>query len=67
MLTCLADNADAFGEAIEAKDLERPLKQCSFRTRNGRVYRAIYLIEEERVFVLRVRGPGQANLQQDEI
>ena len=57
----------SFGSALEIEGLDATLKQCLFKTPKGRAYTAIYLIENESVIVLRVRGPGQPPLQTDEI
>jgi hypothetical protein len=38
-----------------------------FKTRRGRYYRLVYVIAEDEVHVLRVRGPGQPDLLPDEI
>ena len=57
----LESNADSFGEALENKDCPLlDLKQTFFKTRRGRVYRLLYFVEGTDVYVLRVRGPGQA-------
>jgi plasmid stabilization system protein ParE len=64
----LASHADAFGEAIENKDCsEFEVHQIFFKTRRGRVYRAVYFIEDKTVYVLRVRGPGQAPIAPDDL
>lgn len=61
-LLLLKQNADSYGEAVEASHFDRPLKQCLFKTAKGRTYRFVFLIEGDEVFVLRVRGPGQPTL-----
>jgi hypothetical protein len=60
LLVHLSQHADSFGVALERPDCELPIRQALFKTRRGRVYRAVYFIERSDVFVLRVRGPGQA-------
>ncbi|MGE3641967.1 MAG: hypothetical protein AB7G28_25720, partial [Pirellulales bacterium] len=60
LLERLSRDAESFGEALERQDCELPIRQALFKTRRGRVYRVIYFIEHSDVFVLRVRGPGQA-------
>ncbi len=59
-LTLLERSADSFGEAAENKDCPFDVRQVFFRTRRGRVYRVLYFIEDHTVYVLRVRGTGQA-------
>ena len=56
-----------FGDAPEAAPLGQPLQQILFKTQSGRRYRAIFKVEENDVYLLRVRGPGQPALRRDEI
>lgn len=56
----LSRDAESHGEAMEARDCDVSIRQALFKTRRGRVYRIIYFIERSDVFVLRIRGPGQA-------
>ena len=56
----LSRDAESFGAAQERRDCDLPVRQALFKTHRGRVYRVIYFIEGNDVFVLRVRGPGQA-------
>jgi len=63
----MATEPHSSGSALNIEGLEANLKQCLFKTPKGRTYRAIYLIENKSVIVLRVRGPGQPPLQTDEI
>ncbi|MEM6779993.1 MAG: hypothetical protein AAF670_20225 [Planctomycetota bacterium] len=67
MLGDLAEEADAFGQAAEAVDLGRDLKQKFFKTPRGRIYRTVFLVREQNVYVVRVRGPGQPDLSPDEL
>jgi len=59
----LQANPHSFSEALEAKDCEFAVKQALFKTPKGRVYRVIFFIEGNNVFILRVRGPGQAPIK----
>ena len=43
------------------------LHQVLFKTRRGRTYRAVFTIRDNTIFILRVRGPGQAPLTADEL
>ena len=56
----LKQDAATFGLAPENVDCEFEVRQALFKTRRGRVYRALFFIEGTEVFILRVRGPGQA-------
>ncbi len=67
-LVTLAENADSFSEALENKDCPLlEVKQTFFKTRRGRVYRLLYFVEGSDVYVLRVRGPGQAPVDPQEL
>lgn len=59
--------ADASPLAEECEQLDLDARQILFKTRRGRVYRAVFHIDEGNVFVLRIRGPGQAAINADEL
>ena len=63
----LAEHADSHSAALEVDQCSVPLKQALFRTRRGHTYRAVFTIVGTQVRILRVRGPGQPPLQEDEI
>lgn len=67
MLDRLADAPLEFPAAPESEPLQRSLRQALFKSPRGRTYRAVFLIEEDAVYVLRVRGPGQPPLTSDEL
>jgi len=67
MINRLESSADSFGEAIESAELKIDVRQALFKTRRGRVYRALFIIERNEVFVLRIRGPGQAPVEADDV
>jgi plasmid stabilization system protein ParE len=67
MLERLAKQPLACGQAPEAVTLERELWQAMFKTRHGNLYRAIFLVEDSTVYLLRVRGFGQPPIERDEI
>lgn len=56
-----------YPRAAEDSLTTHEVRQCLFKTRRGRTYRALYTIVEDEVRVLRVRGPGQAPLTDDEL
>lgn len=62
MLERLQEQPLACGQALEAKQLGRDLREAMFKTPQGNVYRGVFLVEGESVFLLRVRGPGQSPL-----
>lgn len=67
-LVGLQTDADSFSLAIENKDCEHlEVRQAFFKTRKGRVYRLLYTIDNHDVYVLRVRGAGQAPVSPSEV
>ena len=67
LLARLAAHAGSCPTALEAADCTAPLKEAAFRTQHGRTYRAIFTIAGDEVRILRIRGPGQPPLQDDEL
>ena len=63
----LKSNATSHAEADENSELEADTKQALFKTRRGRIYRILFLIESSGVYILRVRGPGQAPIGQADL
>jgi plasmid stabilization system protein ParE len=63
----LRHDAASFALALENADCELEVRQGLFKTRRGRVYRTLFFIEGEEVFILRVRGPGQAPVVPQEL
>jgi plasmid stabilization system protein ParE len=45
----------------------REIRQILFKTSHGRIYRALYVVAENEVRVVRIRGPGQPDLMDDEL
>jgi len=67
LLERIATQAPSFGSAPENDDCEFDVRQALFKTRRGRVYRALFFIEAQDVYILRVRGPGQAPVDPGEL
>jgi len=67
MLERVATSDDSLAAAHEHRDLEMDVKQTLFKTRRGCVSRALLIIEGHEVFILRVRGPGQATVDADDL
>jgi plasmid stabilization system protein ParE len=63
----LKQDAPSFGKAPESQDCDFEVSQGLFKTRRGRVYRALFFIEGQDVYILRVRGPGQAPVTPEDI
>lgn len=67
MVKRLKQQAHSCALAHEHENFEWDVRQALFKTRRGRVYRALFLIEGQDVYILRVRGSGQAPVQPDEL
>ena len=67
MVLRLEKQAPSCGPAYEHEDCALDVRQALFKTRRGRVYRALFIIEGEDVYILRVRGPGQAPVEPGEL
>lgn len=63
----LKQTPEGFGEALENDECLVNVKQAFFKTRHGRTYRILFMIDGSVVYVLRVRGPGQAPVSPDEL
>jgi plasmid stabilization system protein ParE len=63
----LEQDAHSFAVAPENKDCDFHVQQALFKTRRGRVYRVLFFIQGEEVYILRVRGPGQAPVNPEEM
>lgn len=63
----LSAQPNNFGLAPEAFQAGYDVRQILFQTIHGHPYRALYVIIEGEVRILRVRGPGQPILQDDEL
>ena len=63
----VSENPDRFGYAPENHLSDFELRQFLFKTRLGRNYRGIFAVVGDEIRILRVRGPGQASLESDEL
>ncbi len=59
VLVRLSEQGDTLGIAPEDADHDETIYPIIFRTRRGLPYRALSVVRDHEVFVLRVRGPGQ--------
>lgn len=55
----LREDANQFALAAEADAFDEELREISFKTRRGNVYRALFVVRETTVHIVAVRGPGQ--------
>lgn len=60
-------NPRQFPFAPESSLTDQELRQFLFKTRGGSRYRAIFAIIGDEVVIVRVRGPGQGPLTEDEL
>ena len=58
-LVQLADEADTLPLAPENEYAPCEVREIRFKTRRGLVYRVLFMIQGQEVFLLHVRGPGQ--------
>ena len=63
----LGRNPYASPVAAESEDLGIEVRHILFRTRAGRTYRAVFLIEGDEVRILRVRAPGHRPLRRGDL
>lgn len=63
----LKTSADSFADASEQADLDMNLREALFKSRAGRLYRALFVVRGDEVFILRVRGPGQAPVEAEDL
>ena len=68
LLVRLEQDATRFGRALENADCHHlEVQQAFFKTRQGHIYRVLFFIEGTDVYVLRVRGAGQAPVEPDDL
>src|SRR5438093_11195915 len=60
-------NAAGHSLAAEADHFDEPLRLILFRTRRGHDYRALFVVRDDVVHLLRVRGAGQNLVEPDDI
>jgi len=63
----IASSPEIYTEAAESHPLGRQLRQASFKTRRGRVYRIVFEVSDTEIVILRVRGPGQTPLRRRDL
>ncbi|HEV8001302.1 MAG TPA: type II toxin-antitoxin system RelE/ParE family toxin [Planctomycetaceae bacterium] len=53
-------------KALDCEHLSEEIRECFFRTPRGRSYRLLFVIRSSEVRILRVRGPGQPPITDDD-
>lgn len=66
-IAVIQEHGDSFGLAPESIDHAEDIREFTFSTRHGNIYRLIFILRDDIVYVLRVRGTGQSLLSRDEI
>lgn len=66
VLRDLAENPGQFALAPENEDHPEEIWHVLFKTRRGKKYRAIYVIQDDFVAITYLRGPGQDTVPPDE-
>ena len=62
-VTRIASTGETLGTAPESVRFKRDLRQAFFKTRRGRTYRIVFEVTPTEFVIVRVRGPGQAQLR----
>ena len=55
------------GQAPESEDSAEEIREKLFKTRHGRPYRILFVLRQDIVYLIHVRGPGQDLMASDEI
>lgn len=55
------------GVAPESEFFGEPIREHLFKTRHGRPYRILFVVREEIVHVIHIRGPGQDLMSSAEV
>jgi len=55
----LSETANQKPIAPESEDHDHEIHHVVFKTRRGKAYRAIFIIQDDLVLITHVRGPGQ--------
>lgn len=66
-LESLQENPERHARAREAEFLARDVRQASFKTLHGRSYRILFIITDETVQAVAVRGRGQDSVTPDNL
>jgi len=58
-LHSLTENPGSRGQAPEGELVGRDVRQALFKTRRGRIYRVLFIVVDDTVHVVAIRGYGQ--------
>jgi len=67
VLAELEERPLSFGLAPESPSYAAEIRQVLFKTRRGRIYRALFTVVESKIYILHVRAPGQNLLRPEEL
>lgn len=57
----ICKSPEQFPVAPESRDLSVPVQNATVRTKHGLAYRIIFVVRNDEIVILSVRGPGQTN------
>lgn len=63
----LAENPFAFGLVLDDLPQGHAVRERLFKTPHGRPYRLVFVVSDTNILVLRIRGPGQPPISQEDI
>jgi plasmid stabilization system protein ParE len=66
-LARLEENPFLSPVASESEDIGEEVRNILFRTRAGRTYRALFVVVDDEVRILRIRGPGAPPVTRDDL
>jgi plasmid stabilization system protein ParE len=67
LVETLRQNPEIFPLAPESIHYDDAIREALFRTRRGRIYRALFVAVHDVVHIIHVRGPGQDLVPPDEL
>lgn len=56
-----------FGSAPESEHHKEEIRQRIFKTKQGLPYRLLFIVRDETIYIIHVRGPGQDLMRAGEI
>jgi plasmid stabilization system protein ParE len=63
----IAQKPQSYSRAPEADTLDRDIRQALFKTRRGQFYRILFVVIEDVIYVVAVRGYGQDLATRDDL
>ena len=60
-------NPERRAPALEANSFSLVVRQILFKTQHGRLYRILFVVKDETVYIVGVRGRGQDSAEPDDL